>query len=92
MFGFKQMPYLDLLIIDGKLVVEYTKLKTFYIPLASYEKNGKWLKKSIFIDTLKTGTFGKKVIVLDIDAYRKDDKIIVEHARIRYPEYQLSIL
>lgn len=91
LFGFKQMPYLDLLFIDGELFVEYSRLKTINIPLASYEKDGKWLKKSIFIDTFKTGTFEKKVIVLDIDAYRKDDKIIVEHARIRYPEYQLSI-
>jgi hypothetical protein len=91
-FSGYDMPQLSLMIEDGQLYIRSTRgLNSEKIPLDPYMKNNMWNQDSIFVTDFPVGDFERKLVVLDLKAEKKDGKITILHARIRYPEVKLNI-
>ena len=91
-FG-SEMPNLTLVVIDSNLFVRSTRgIDSKLLPLAQFERAGRWNERSAYIGDFAVGDFERKFVVLDIKAHREGDSIIIRHARIRYPEVKLEIL
>lgn len=90
-----EMPWLSLLLLkDGSLCVRRIQ-GGFDLPLIrldKFEKNSRWDKRSAYLFTFPVGDLERKIVVLDIEAKRDGSSVVIEHARIRYPEVRLEIL
>lgn len=91
-FG-SEMPSLTLVVIDSNLFVRSTRgIESTLMPLAPFEKGGRWDEKSAYVGDFAVGDFERKFVVLDIKASRDGDSIVIKHARIRYPEVRLDVM
>lgn len=89
-----EMPWLSLLLKDGSLCVRRIQ-GGFELPLIhldKFEKNSRWDKRSAFLFAFPVGDVERKIVMLDIEAKRDGSSVVIEHARIRYPEVRLEIL
>ena len=88
-----EMPKLSLMIENGTLYIRATKgIESKKYSLKEFEKNSRWNERSAYVIDFAVDDFERKIVVLDIEAKRDGKSIIIEHARIRYPEVRLDIL
>lgn len=88
-----EMPWLSLVLDNGSLFIRSTRgIHSALIPLNAFEKNSQWNKRSAYVMDFPVGDFKRKFVVLDIEAKRNEHTVVIEHARIRYPEVKLQVL
>ncbi|SDU68095.1 hypothetical protein [Desulfobacula phenolica] len=88
-----EMPWLSLVLEKGKLFIRSTRgIQSDLIPLDTFEKNSQWNERSAYLLDFPVGDFKRKFVVLDIEAKRNGDTVVIEHARIRYPEVRLQVI